>query len=81
MGLKDKITEGIKAAMKAKDEVRLGTVRSIKKVILEEEVKARTAGQDSLTEAQKMEILPRLAKQHRDSIEQYTQDRRGGCQY
>ncbi len=73
MSLKDKITEEIKAAMKAKDKVRLETVRSIKKVILEEEVNARAAGKDSLTEAQEMDILARLAKQRRDSIEQYTQ--------
>ena len=73
MSLKDRITEDIKAAMKAKDKVRLETVRSIKKVILEEEVNARAAGKDSLTETQEMDILTRLAKQRRDSIEQYTQ--------
>lgn len=73
MSLKDRITEEIKAAMKAKDKVRLETVRSIKKVILEEEVNARAAGKDSLTETQEMDILARLAKQRRDSIEQYTQ--------
>ncbi|NEP78375.1 MAG: GatB/YqeY domain-containing protein [Okeania sp. SIO3C4] len=73
MSLKDRITEDIKAAMKAKDKVRLETVRSIKKVILEEETNARAAGKDSLTETQEMDILTRLAKQRRDSIEQYTQ--------
>lgn len=73
MSLKDRITEDIKVAMKAKDKVRLETVRSIKKVILEEESNARAAGKDSLTETQEMDILTRLAKQRRDSIEQYTQ--------
>ncbi|NEP90985.1 MAG: GatB/YqeY domain-containing protein [Okeania sp. SIO2C2] len=73
MSLKDRITEDIKVAMKAKDKVRLETVRSIKKVILEEEANARAAGKDSLTETQEMDILIRLAKQRRDSIEQYTQ--------
>ncbi|NEP05433.1 MAG: GatB/YqeY domain-containing protein [Okeania sp. SIO2G4] len=73
MSLKDRITEDIKVAMKAKDKVRLETVRSIKKVILEEEANARAAGKDSLTETQEMDILTRLAKQRRDSIEQYTQ--------
>ncbi|MGK7923621.1 MAG: GatB/YqeY domain-containing protein [Trichodesmium sp.] len=73
MSLKDRITEDIKAAMKAKDKVRLETVRSIKKVILEEEANARGAGKDSLTEAQEMDILARLAKQRRDSMEQYSQ--------
>ncbi|MDJ0555411.1 MAG: GatB/YqeY domain-containing protein [Microcoleaceae cyanobacterium MO_207.B10] len=73
MSLKDRITEDIKNTMKAKDKVRLETVRSIKKVILEEEANARAAGKDTLTEAQEMDILSRLAKQRRDSIEQYTQ--------
>ena len=73
MSLKDRITEDIKNAMKARDKVRLETVRSIKKVILEEEVNARAAGKDSLTEAQEMDILSRVAKQRRDSIEQYAQ--------
>ena len=73
MSLKDKITEDIKAAMKAKEKVRLETVRSIKKVILEEEVNAREAGKESLTETQEMDLLARLAKQRRDSIKQYTQ--------
>ncbi len=73
MSLKDRIAEDIKVAMKAKDQVRLETVRSIKKVILEEETSARGAGKDSLTETQEMELLARLAKQRRDSIEQYTQ--------
>ena len=73
MSLKDKITEDIKVAMKAKEKVRLETVRSIKKVILEEEVNVRAAGKECLTETQEMDILTRLAKQRRDSIEQYTQ--------
>ena len=73
MSLKDRVTEDIKAAMKAKEKVRLETVRNIKKVILEEDVNAREAGKESLTETQEMDLLARLAKQRRDSIKQYTQ--------
>ena len=73
MSLKDKIGEDIKAAMKAKDKVRLETVRSIKKVILEKETAVRPSGQDALTEAQELEVLTMLAKQRRDSVEQYQQ--------
>jgi uncharacterized protein YqeY len=71
MSLKDRISEEIKVAMKAKDKVRLETVRSIKKVILEKESSLRAQGQDSLTESQELEVLSQLAKQRRDSIEQY----------
>jgi hypothetical protein len=71
MSLKDRISEDIKAAMKARDTIRLETVRSIKKVILEKEVSLRPQGQESLTESQEIEVLAQVAKQRRDSIEQY----------
>ncbi len=41
MGLKETLTEHIKLAMKAKDKIRLETVRSLKKVVLEKEVEVR----------------------------------------
>jgi hypothetical protein len=69
MSLKDQIGEDIKAAMKAKDKIRLETVRSIKKVLLEKEVSLRP--QDSLTAEQEIELLSQQAKQRKDSIEQY----------
>ncbi|MFB8798457.1 MAG: GatB/YqeY domain-containing protein [Microcoleus sp.] len=75
MSLRERIDAEIKAAMKSKDKVRLETVRSIKKFILEKEVSLRPSGQETLTEAQEMEILVQIAKQRRDSIEQY---RKGG---
>ena len=71
MSLKDQISDDIKTAMKAKDKVRLETVRSIKKVILERESSVRAKGQESLTEEQEMEILVQQAKQRRDAIAQY----------
>lgn len=71
MSLKDRVSEEIKTAMKAKDKVRLETVRSIKKVILEKESSLRAQGQETLTETQEIEVLSQLAKQRRDSIEQY----------
>ena len=71
MSLKDQVSDDIKTAMKAKDKVRLETVRSIKKVILEKETTVRAKGQDGLTEAEELEILVQQAKQRRDSVEQY----------
>ncbi len=71
MSLKDQIGEDIKTAMKAKDKIRLETVRGIKKVILEKESELRAKGQDSLTPEQEIEVLSQQAKQRRDAIEQY----------
>lgn len=73
MSLKDQITEAIQAAMKSRDKLRLETVRSIKKTLLEKEVSVRPTGQSELTEAQEIEVLVQQAKQRRDSIEQYCQ--------
>jgi uncharacterized protein YqeY len=76
MSLKDRVSEEIKTAMKARDKVRLETVRSIKKLILEREADARAAGQEALTEEQELEILMQLAKQRREAIVQYQQANR-----
>lgn len=75
MSLRERIDAEIKTAMKSKDKVRLETVRGIKKFILEKEVSLRPSGQETLTEAQELEILMQIAKQRRDSIDQY---RKGG---
>jgi len=72
MSLKDRISEDIKAAMKAKDKLRLETVRAIKKVLLEKESSVRPSGQDQLTPEQELEVLTQLAKQRKDAITQYT---------
>ena len=71
MSLKEQIGEDIKTAMKAKDKIRLQTVRGIKKAILDKEVELRPKGQDSLTTEQEIELLSQQAKQRRDSIEQF----------
>lgn len=71
MSLKDTITDGIKAAMKAQDKIRLETLRSIKKAVLDKEVSVRPSGQTALNETQELEVLSQVAKQRRDSIEQY----------
>ncbi|MBL1209709.1 GatB/YqeY domain-containing protein [Geminocystis sp. GBBB08] len=76
MSLKEQIGEDIKSAMKAKDKIRLETVRSIKKVLLEKEVELRGKGKNSLTPEDEIEILVQQAKQRRDSIQQYLQANR-----
>ncbi len=73
ISLKERLTEDIKSAMKAKDKIRLETVRSVKKALLEKEIAVRPKGQESLTEEQEIELLAQQAKQRRESIEQYRQ--------
>ena len=72
MSLKDRISNEIKTAMKAKDKLRLETVRGIKKVIIEKESTIRAEGREELTEEEELAIVMQLAKQRRDSIKQFT---------
>lgn len=71
MALFEQINKDIPAAMKARDKVRLETLRNIKKVFLE----AKTApGSDGeLSDAAALKILQKLAKQGKESAETYIQ--------
>lgn len=69
MTLFDKVSEDIKEAMKARDKVRLETLRNIKKVFLE--VKTAPGANDTLEDADALKILQKLAKQGRESAQTY----------
>lgn len=69
MTLYDKVSEDIKAAMKARDKVRLETLRNIKKVFLE--AKTAPGANDTLEDADALKILQKLAKQGRESAQTY----------
>jgi hypothetical protein len=68
MTLKARITDDMKAAMKAKDAPRLGTVRLALAAIKQREVDERK----DLTDADVLAVLEKMIKQRRDSIQQYT---------
>jgi uncharacterized protein len=68
MSLKDKITEDMKAAMRAKDSERLGTIRLLTAAMKQKEVDERIELDDTLVIA----IVDKLIKQRKDSIEAYT---------
>lgn len=68
MSLKQKITDDMKAAMRAKDKRLLGAIRLITAAIKQVEVDQRI---DSLNDQQVIEILTKMIKQRRDSISQY----------
>jgi uncharacterized protein YqeY len=74
MSLKSKIDSDIKAAMLAKDKVKLLALRDVKKVIIIEETAAGKNGE--LTEADEMRILQKAVKQRKDSAEIYKQQNR-----
>ncbi len=69
--LKDRISEDLKDAMRARDEVRLRTLRSLRAALLEREIAERTGGVAELSDEQALSVLQKQAKQRRDSIEQF----------
>lgn len=68
MSLKTTIDNGIKDAMRAKDQDRLRTLRAIKSLILLEETSGTHTVGDLSTDAE-MKLLTKAAKQRRDSLD------------
>lgn len=69
MSLFDQISNDIKEAMKAKDKVRLETLRNVKKVFLES--KTAPGANDTLTDDAALKLIQKLVKQGKDSAEIY----------
>lgn len=66
--LKLRINEDVKAAMRGRDKERLSTLRMMLAAIKQKEVDDRV----ELNQNQVLIVLDKLAKQHRDSIEQFS---------
>jgi len=67
MSLKDQITEDMKAAMRAKDTDRLGTIRLLTAAMKQKEVDERITLDDTAVIA----IVDKLIKQRKDSVEAF----------
>ena len=67
MSLKDRITDDVKDAMRAKDKPRLATLRLITAAIKQREVDERI----ELDDTQLLSLLDKMCKQRRESISQF----------
>jgi uncharacterized protein YqeY len=65
--LKDRITEDMKAAMRAKDSERLGTIRMITSAIKQREVDERI----QLDDGQVLAVIEKMIKTRKESIAQF----------
>ena len=72
MTLLAKMEDDLKDAMRARDRLRLDTIRSIKALAINEEIKRGAA----LTDQKVEEIIARLVRQHRESIEVFSKNQR-----
>jgi uncharacterized protein YqeY len=67
MSLKEKITEDMKAAMRAKETGKLGTIRLLTAAMKQKEVDERI----ELDDSQILAIIEKMIKQRKDSITQF----------
>ncbi len=74
MSLFDQVSNDIKEAMKARNKVRLETLRNIKKVFLE--AKTAPGANDTLDDSAALKLLQKLAKQGKESAATYVQQGR-----
>lgn len=73
----DKIQEQIPEAMRAKDGVRLTTLRGVLAAFTNEAVALKRTPKDKLSDLETIVVIKRLVKQRKDSIEQF---KKGGRQ-
>ena len=70
--LHEEIKNNIKEAMKAHDTVRLEVMRGLVTAFTNQLVATSRTPQEMLTDEEAMAVITRLAKQRKDSIEQFT---------
>jgi uncharacterized protein YqeY len=72
MSLLDRINDDLKDAMRAKDKVRLRTLRSVRAALKNKEIDKRQEGKEAvLDEQEQLAVIRKQVKQRKDSIEQY----------
>ena len=71
MSLHQEIKDSLKDALKAKEEVRLRTIRSMMTAFTNEAVATGGTPQTMLSDEQTLGVIKRLAKQRKESIVQY----------
>lgn len=70
MGLKERVTDDMRAAMKERDQTRTSTLRMLMAAIKNAEVQGAQARE--LSEEEVLDVVSREAKRRKESIEAYT---------
>jgi uncharacterized protein len=72
MSLRDRLTEDLKLAMKARDQLRMDVIRMIKAAVLNKEVEMKK----DLDDAEMSRIMTTMIKQRKESVEQFEKGQR-----
>ena len=74
--IRDDIKTGLVESMKAKDSTRVAAIRLIQAAIKNRDIEARTGGAPADDDVLVMEVLGKMAKQRRESIEMFEKGNR-----
>lgn len=69
--MREKLTESMKEAMKAKDSRRLSTVRLIQSAVKDRDIANRGVGKEAASEDEILQILQKMVKQREESAKIY----------
>jgi uncharacterized protein YqeY len=72
MSLHERLTEDLKLAMKARDQLRMDVIRMIKAAVMNKEVEMKK----DLDDAEMSRVMTTMIKQRRESIEQFEKGNR-----
>ncbi len=72
MSLRDRLTEDLKLAMKARDQLRMDVIRMIKAAVLNKEVEMKK----DLDDAEMSRIMTTMIKQRKEAMEQFEKGNR-----
>ena len=67
----ERLAEDLIEAMRARDDVRLRTIRSLRAALKEKEISERHGGAASLSDDQAIAVIQKQSKQRQDAIEQF----------
>ena len=72
MSLHDRLTEDLKLAMKARDQLRMDVIRMIKAAVMNKEIEIKK----DLDDAEMSRVMTTMIKQRRESVEQFEKGNR-----
>src|SRR5262245_2857863 len=72
MSLHERLTEDLKLAMKARDQLRMDVIRMIKAAVMNKEMEIKT----DLDDAEMSRVMTTMIKQRRESMEQFANGNR-----
>ena len=72
MSLRDRLTEDLKLAMKARDQLRMDVIRMIKAAVMNKEMEIKK----DLDDVEMSRVMTTMIKQRRESVEQFEKGNR-----